>query len=100
MRLPLPDRVLARLVAAVEASQQHADPALLELFTAVWRRGRDAVWSVRDLRMDGLVRDEAAWRTGQALRALHAQQGGHCAGFVLHEAGGDRYGNLWRLTRM
>jgi hypothetical protein len=94
-----------RLQLQLEAAARPATVAgadLERLFGAVWQRGTDAVWSVRELKQLGLVEPSRTRSTGRALADLVAA-GGVLGRWVVHrvDCGGkkQREGRLWRLSR-
>ncbi len=95
-----------RLLAELQRQRLPADfdlPAVQALFASVWRQGRDAVWSVAELRQQRLLPpDTNGRRLGQVLAELAATAAPVGAWRVQRVDTGSRKlaeGRLWQLQR-
>lgn len=72
---------------------------LLSLFKSIWRRGRDATWTCRELVEHGLVDRHAAQQLGRDLRRQY-ERNEPVGPFKLLNHGRERDGSTWQLSRM
>lgn len=95
-------RLVARETARELARLQRPAPAppvadLAELFERIWRRHRDRLWSVSELRAFGYVEQSACRPLGYALSRL-VRDGGRAGRFELRRVGEDRGGAVYAVT--
>jgi hypothetical protein len=89
----------ARLQARLLSDRRTKRTDLLSLFKSIWRRGRDATWTCRELVEHGLVDRHAAQQLGRDLRRQY-ERNEPVGPFKLLNHGRERDGSTWQLSRM
>jgi hypothetical protein len=98
-RVPLRQQLLALELAKLLPGRPIERTDLLSLFKLIWRRGRDATWTVSELVRHGLVDRQAAQQLGRDLRRQF-RRNEPVGPFRLRNHGRERDGSTWQLSRM
>lgn len=94
-------RVIDRLLQLAERSAPPAavhDAMLEALFSVIWRRSKDSVWTCAELRQWGMLDPSATLTTGRALGVLE-RAGGLLGPWMLQGHRADKQGRLWQIRR-